>query len=348
MTNPVFRQFLDLPEEERRAVFEDEADQLGTQPTYVEKDFWVCIVLDILYNGLPSGQPQLLFKGGTSLSKVHGLIRRFSEDVDISVFRTDLGFVNDKDPASPEISNKKRKKLIEELKTTASNYIRNELRKNLSRITIELSSNCYVEIGEEDKDQSTLLLQYPSLFQVDNAEYIRPRVKIEGGGRSALDPHSIETVRPFIDDLLKDWDFSVPNIITIRPERTFWDKIFILHSWCCRYRDNYQLLDDPQRLSRHFYDVAMISKNDIGASAVLDDQLRQDTLQHRKLFFNSPWMKLDKATPGSISLVPDSQFLKELRSDYLLMQGMMLGNAPDFDEIIEELKRLEILINDPK
>jgi Nucleotidyl transferase AbiEii toxin, Type IV TA system len=256
MMNPMFRQFLDLPEEERRAVFEDEADQLGTQPTYIEKDFWVCIVLDILYNGLPREQPRLLFKGGTSLSKVHGLIQRFSEDVDISVFRTDIGFVDDKDPTSLEISKKKRKKVIEELKTSASNYICNDLRKNLSRVTIELSSNCDVEIDEEDKDRSTLLLQYPSLFQVDNTAYIRPRVKIEGGGRSALDPHSTETVRPFIDDLLEDWDFSVPNIITIRPERTFWDKVFILHSWCCRYRDNYQLPDDPQRLSRHFYDVA--------------------------------------------------------------------------------------------
>ncbi len=348
MMNPMFRQFLDLPEEERRAVFEEKADQLGTQPTYIEKDFWVCVVLDILYNGLPSDQPRLLFKGGTSLSKVHGLIQRFSEDVDISVFRTDLGFVDDKDPTSPEISNKKRKKLIEELKTAASNYICNDLKKNLSRVSIELVSRCDVEIDVEDKDKSTLLFQYPSLFKVDNTAYIRPRVKIEGGGRSALDPHGIEIVKPFIDDLLEDWDFSVLNIITVRPERTFWDKIFILHSWCCRYRDNYQLPDDPQRLSRHFYDVAMISKTEIGSSAVSDNQLREDVLQHRKLLFNSPWMKLDEATPGSISLVPDSQFLKALKADYLSMQGMMLGDAPDFDEIIEELKRLETLINDPE
>jgi Nucleotidyl transferase AbiEii toxin, Type IV TA system len=347
MMNPMFRQFLDLPEEDRRDVFEAKADQLGTQPTYIEKDFWVCIVLDILYNGLPSGQPRLLFKGGTSLSKVHGLIQRFSEDVDISVFRTDLGFVDDKDPASLGKS-KKQRKLSEQLKTSASDYICNELKKNLSHVALELSSKCDVKIDEEDKDKSTLFFQYLSLFQVNNTAYIRPRIKIEGGGRSALDPHCIEIVKPFIDDLLIDWDFSVPNIITIRPERTFWDKVFILHSWCCRYRDNYQLPDDPQRLSRHFYDVAMISKTDIGSSAVLDNQLREDVLQHRKLLFNSAWMKLDEATPGSISLVPDSQFLKALKADYLSMQGMMLGDAPDFDQIMEELKRLETLINDPE
>jgi Nucleotidyl transferase AbiEii toxin, Type IV TA system len=276
------------------------------------------------------------------------LIQRFSEDVDISVFRTDLGFVKDKDPTSPDRSKKKRKNLIEELKTSASNYICNDLRENLSRVAIELASSCDVEIDEEDKDKSTLLFQYPSLFKVDNTAYIRPRVKIEGGGRSALDPHSTETVKPLIDSLLKDWDFSVLNIITIRPARTFWDKVFILHSWCCRYRDNYQLPDDPQRLSRHFYDVAMIAKTDIGSSAILNDHLREDVLQHRKLLFNSPWMKLDEAIPGSISLVPENHFLKELRDDYQLMQGMMLGDAPDFDEIIEELKRLETLINDPK
>ena len=70
--------FLSLPKQDRRDVFEAAASRLDTLPGYVEKDFWVCLVLDALYNRLPDGHPRLLFKGGTSLSKAW---KRFEEAV---------------------------------------------------------------------------------------------------------------------------------------------------------------------------------------------------------------------------------------------------------------------------
>lgn len=79
--NPSFRRFLRLPAQERADVFTATAQRIDTLPSYVEKDFWVCLVLDVLYNGLPQQSPKVLFKGGTSLSKAYGLIRRFSEDI---------------------------------------------------------------------------------------------------------------------------------------------------------------------------------------------------------------------------------------------------------------------------
>ena len=88
--NPAFAEFLQLSTQDRQDVFDNTAEQRNTLSTYIEKDFWVCLVLDILYNGLPYGHPRLLFKGGTSISKVHQLIHRFSEDVDLVVFRDDL------------------------------------------------------------------------------------------------------------------------------------------------------------------------------------------------------------------------------------------------------------------
>ena len=90
--NPSLERFLRLPPGEQADVFTAGAQRIGTIPSYVEKDFWVCLVLEALYDGLPAGHPKLLFKGGTSLSKAFGLIRRFSEDIDIVVFRDDLGF----------------------------------------------------------------------------------------------------------------------------------------------------------------------------------------------------------------------------------------------------------------
>ncbi|NEO65924.1 MAG: nucleotidyl transferase AbiEii/AbiGii toxin family protein, partial [Moorea sp. SIO4G2] len=126
--NPAFEEFLNLPAQDRNDVFESTADSLNTRSSYIEKDFWVCLVLDILYNGLPQEHPRLLFKGGTSLSKVYQLISRFSEDVDLVVFRSDLGFAGDNDPSALGISSKRRKKLASELKQAASRYICGKLK----------------------------------------------------------------------------------------------------------------------------------------------------------------------------------------------------------------------------
>ena len=101
MTAEAFASFLTLPERDRRDVFTAASRCLGTAPDYVEKDFWVCLVLDLLFNALPEAHPKLLFKGGTSLSKAFGLIQRFSEDIDLVVHRDALGFAGDREPAGP-------------------------------------------------------------------------------------------------------------------------------------------------------------------------------------------------------------------------------------------------------
>jgi len=86
-----FQTVLAASEKERRDLFIGAADRLRTNEQNIEKDFWVCWTLHALFNELESGGPRLLFKGGTSLSKGYGLIERFSEDIDITVFRVDIG-----------------------------------------------------------------------------------------------------------------------------------------------------------------------------------------------------------------------------------------------------------------
>jgi predicted nucleotidyltransferase component of viral defense system len=73
--NEGFKKFIAASKRDRIDIF------LGAAVQNVGKDFWVCWTLNALYHGLPSGSPRLLFKGGTSLSKAHDLIRRFSEDI---------------------------------------------------------------------------------------------------------------------------------------------------------------------------------------------------------------------------------------------------------------------------
>ena len=98
MTADAFASFLALPEQERRDVFAAAARRLDTVSGHVEKDFRVCLVLDALFNRFPPGHPQLLFKGGTSLSRVFRLIRRILEDIDLGVHRDGLGFAGERDP----------------------------------------------------------------------------------------------------------------------------------------------------------------------------------------------------------------------------------------------------------
>ncbi|MEM8832167.1 MAG: nucleotidyl transferase AbiEii/AbiGii toxin family protein [Cyanobacteria bacterium P01_G01_bin.19] len=343
--NPAFTEFLQLPLQDRRDVFDAAAEQRKTLSTYIEKDFWVCLVLDLLYNSLPPGHPRLLFKGGTSLSKAYQLIDRMSEDVDLVVFRDDLGFEGNKDPASRELSGKQRKRLAQELKETASAYICGKLKDDLTQQAALVSPESTIVIDADDVDSSTLLFQYPSLYPLDNAAYIQPRVKLEGGARSALDPHENRTIEAYIAEVLSEWDFSVANVTTIDPQRTFWDKIMILHGWYCGYRDEQRLPGDRQRLSRHYYDVANIYQNAVGKAAVKNDELREDVRQYTKQFFNRGWMKLDEAVPGSFKLAPSGNFQQALISDYQAMQGMMLGETLTFEEIMEAISALESEIN---
>jgi hypothetical protein len=85
-----------------------------------------------------------------------------------------------------------------------------------------------VELDPDDADQQSLLLWYPTVT-ADGADYIRRAVKIESGAKSALDPHSAVTVKPYVAEEFKLASLDVPNITTVEPGRTFWDKVVILH-----------------------------------------------------------------------------------------------------------------------
>jgi hypothetical protein len=345
--NPSFERFLRLPEGDRVDVFAAAAQRLGTLPSYVEKDFWVCLVLDALYNGLPAGHPRLLFKGGTSLSKGFGLIRRFSEDIDIVVFRHDLGFSDGRDPAGTKInlSRKKRGQLFEELKATCSDYIVGKLAPALSAIIDGLQTKGRVMADEADVDQQTLLVEYPSVFGAEGLSYVLPRVKIESGARSALDPHLPRTIAPFVADELAGWDLAAGGITTIEPARTYWEKMLILHGAHCGSRDERRLPADRDRISRHYYDVAMISETEIGRSALDDHDLWTAVRDHNQIAFRQGWKKFDEAIVGSTRIVPQPQLRAEIEKDYSAMQGMILGDAPAFSWIIKRLEEVEGAIN---
>jgi Nucleotidyl transferase AbiEii toxin, Type IV TA system len=343
--NQEFQKFLKLPAADRQDIFDAEAARLGTLASYVEKDFWVCCILDILYNGLPQERPRILFKGGTSLSKVYGLIDRFSEDVDFTIFAEDLGFPGETELAAANLSGKKQKKLAEEIVAKTGDYISQQLKVAVEKVVVNLFASCSVVVDPTVQDRSTLLFSYPSLFTHDTGAYVQPKVKLEGGGRSAVDPHAAHSIKPLIADTLVNWDFAVPNVITIDAQRTFWDKVFILHGLYCGNRDNHSFAGDQQRLSRHYYDVAKIYDSAVGKLAIGNDNLREKVRQHKLNFFNAAWKKFDEAVPGSLHVVPSGDLLVLIKRDYLAMQEMMTGDAPEFEDIWRSLTELESLVN---
>jgi hypothetical protein len=205
---------------DRLDVFLATANRLGAPVGNIEKDFWVCWTLDALYHQLPKSQPRLLFKGGTSLSKAYGLIQRFSEDIDVTVYRDDLD-----QAASVEeletLSNKKRRAKLDAIRDACRAYIAGPLRESLAALVADATSGAArIEIDDADPDGQTLLVHYPEVEPRDGA-YVRPVVRIESGAKSALDPNERATIRPYVADDVRALDLTVPDVTTIKAERTF-------------------------------------------------------------------------------------------------------------------------------
>jgi predicted nucleotidyltransferase component of viral defense system len=190
--NPAYQKIIASSAEDQRGLFLAAANRIGTTVQNIEKDFWVCWTLDALFHRLNEG-PRLLFKGGTSLSKGYGLISRFSEDIDITVFRSDIGQEADFEQLE-SLSKKKRSKRLDAIKAACQTYIDGTLR-------VELAAFCKktmnaagkdpalltVVLDEADADRQSLLIHYSSA--VEKSEYVTPSVKIESGAKSALDPN---------------------------------------------------------------------------------------------------------------------------------------------------------------
>ena len=344
--NTAFETFLALSDQDKRDLFGAAAGRLDTLPSYVEKDFWVCFVLDALYNRLPERHPKLIFKGGTSLSKAFGLIERFSEDIDLVVHREGLGFDGERDPTiAGALSNKKRNALFKELREACSNYVLGDMKTELAESIGQADPACHVGPDEDDADRQTLLIEYPTLYPIADAAYVTPRVKIEAGARSALDPSLTCTVSPYIAEELRDWSFTVDGIRVIAPERTYWEKLLILHGVHCGYRDAERRPADKNRISRHYYDVAMITATETGRTALTNVDLLDAVRSHNLVAFRQAWKRFEEAVPGLVRLVPQPELRSVIARDYGAMEGMILGEAPEFSWVMEQVQGAEATIN---
>ena len=343
--NLAFSTIIKASDAERRDLFLGTSTRLGTAVQNIEKDFWVCWTLDALFNGLETGGPRLLFKGGTSLSKAFGLISRFSEDIDITVFRDDLGQraeVADLDA----LSGKKRRARLEAIRNACQAYIAGPLTAQFTnRAASVIPENRFrLELDPDDKDGQSLLFWYPSVTAT-TGDYIRSAVKIEAGAKSALDQHVAASVTPYVIQDLPELDLTVTNVITVKPERTFWDKIMILHGLRQWHDRRGELRHGGQRVSRHYYDVHQLMQAPLAAAWQEDHVLATDCAYHARLFFGSADLGLDSAVPGTFTLTPNTAMREALRKDYEAMAGMIFDDVPPLDAVLHSAEHFEQIVN---
>ena len=200
MSAEAYRQIITATARDRLDLFLAAAGRLGSPVGNVEKDFWVCWTLDVIYHRMPSDSPRLLFKGGTSLSKAYDLIHRFSEDIDVTVFRDDLNQTASVADLQA-LSNKKRHAKLNAIRDACRDYIAGAFRETLSlALTEDTKGTGRIEVDPDDPDGQTLLLWYPEVEPRDDA-YVRPVVKIESGAKSALDSNQPRLIRPYVADV---------------------------------------------------------------------------------------------------------------------------------------------------
>jgi hypothetical protein len=349
--NDGYREVIAAGAAERRNLFLTAASRMGTAVQNVEKDFWVCWTLDVLFHGLGQDIPRLLFKGGTSLSKAFALIPRFSEDIDITVFRSDLG--QEVSVAELEaLSGKKRRARLDSIKDACRAFIGGVFQERVSAVVQSMlggagvSDDSYkVRLDPQDPDGQTVLFWYPSATQT--SDYVRSAVKIEAGAKSALDPNVAATVRPYVAEDLPQIDLSVADIATVTAERTFWDKVIILHGVRHWFERRGELRHGGQRVSRHYYDVFRLLQSPIGPEVTSNARLALDCASHARMFFNSPDLDLDEAVAGRFVPAPTAHMLDALRRDYEAMSGMIFGGVPPFEDVVTAINQLEADLNPP-
>lgn len=344
--NPNYDLVLASDDETRAGLFTTTAQRLGTTPQNVEKDFWVCWTLDALFNGLPQG-PRLLFKGGTSLSKGFGLIHRFSEDIDVTVFRDDLGEGYSVEQLQA-MSGKKRQAALDAIRAACEAHISGPMLEQLSQLAAAASERNALDPGRlrvelDTEDSQTLLLYYPTSTERD--AYIDKRVRIESGAKSALDPNSVRSISPYVADDIPDTSLAVTNVTVVDADRTFWDKVVILHG-LRRWFDNKEVLKGGgHRISRHYYDLHQLMLSETGRHALANPALGADCVAHAQMFFNRPAFDLASAHPPTFALVPEGGMYEELRRDYGAMSGMIFGTAPRFEDVVESIAELQSIVN---
>jgi len=323
--------FYNLPDSEKSIIFQQIANAKKMSPFAVEKDWWVVQTLGIIFEMEVSAH--ILFKGGTSLSKAWKLIERFSEDIDFAIDRDFFGFEG-------ELKKSQRT----DLRKVSSMYVATTFFNHLKTKFVEKGfANVQLEVVEEpasDKDR-IINVFYPNIIQ--SPGYIKPKVQIEIGCRSLREPYTIMPISSMVDEAYSDFEFVPIQVPTVNPERTFLEKIFLLHEEFQRAPEKMRV----DRQTRHLYDLCKLSKTDFANNALSNKELYETIVEHRYKFNRVGGVNYNLHQPQTINPIPIPDVIKAWESDYSTMLEQMIyeENPLSFDALISELTQLKTRIN---
>lgn len=321
--------FLDLAIEDRRDALGVAADRSGRPAHLLEKDVWVVWTLATLF-GSPLGE-HLVFKGGTSLSKAYGVIRRFSEDVDLTydirAIAPDL--VGDQGEPLPKTRSEERRwskavrqRLPEWVEGTVRPLVAEALAREGLPATIRM-------------DGETLFVDYEATAR--GSGYVAPSVMLEFGARSTGEPARLLEVSCDAAGHVDGVEFPTTRPRVMHAERTFWEKATAMHVFCLQER----LRGD--RFARHWHDVVRLDEAGFAEAAFADRELANAVARHKAMFFAE---KAAARTPidyvaavnGGLHLVPVGDGAKALEEDYARMveDGLLLDDAEPFEALMAQ------------
>lgn len=336
--------FANLPADEQAVYFQQTAEKMDLPGHLIEKDFWVCFTLQTLFS-LDNFKNHLIFKGGTSLSKVYKVIERFSEDIDFAVNRDCLGFGGDNAPDAAGISGEKRKKRLKQLGDACLEKIKDELMPSLTTALEETlkRKDWSLDLNENEKHNQQIYFKYPQSSLTPESGYNPPYVRIELTARTDNHPAESATILSYVAEHFES-AIGKPEVVVnvLKAERTFWEKATILHQ--------FHFQDDPSKIalgfSRHYYDVAQMDSKGFSDSAIKQIELLPEVADHKKTYYHQAWARYDLArNHKTLELIPHDQIVSAIRTDYEEMQEMMYGDTPSFDVILERLQELKQRIN---
>lgn len=327
------KEWLKLSNNDKLNLFNATGNKVGLPAVAIEKDWWMVQTLSLISS--MDCADSLLFKGGTSLSKGWNLIQRFSEDIDLALDRSFLGFAEQLEKAE-----------IRRLRKKSFDFITKIFVKELDDKFKEAGFSEVIvsdfKVKNHDQDPSIVEIYYPKLSETDS--YMKPGILVEIGFRSLAEPF---TKRPFCSMVAEHYpSMSFADkpitISTVNPERTFLEKIFLLHEEHQKPKEKVRV----QRMSRHLYDIEKISKSSFADPVFEDRNLYQKIVAHRKKFTHISGIDYSKHAPGSIRFIPPDGLLSEWETDYEQMrENMIYGDTLPFNKLVQELSLIQTKIN---
>lgn len=321
-----------LPKNELNAILQEVSNAEGLSKAIIEKDLWVCTVLDYLFTKSP-WRDHLAFKGGTSLSKAYNLIERFSEDIDLILDWRVIGY--GKTEPLEERSSNQQDKLNKKILIKTSEFLQTTFIPRIKEDLSELISRDLQIIYEDD----AVIIGYGSAYADAS---ILHAIRLEIGALAAWTPTQTATIRPYIAEAYPDQFGDVfVKVRTTTPERTFWEKITILHREAFRPESS----PLPPRMSRHYYDVHRMTKLGILDRALQNPDLLDQVAAFKAKFYPQKWAHYELAKLGTLHLAPPTYNVKPLQRDYAAMAGMIYGERPEFDELMAGIMKAERKLN---